>query len=115
MKESILLTKSKKFALDIIRLCNELKQSNKETVLIKQLIRSGTSIGANAREAFFAHSKADFIAKLHISLKECGETEYWLELLIESGIVEDTSILASCVELKRMLIASLNTAKNNIN
>ncbi len=64
---------------------------------------------------FYAHGKADFVAKLHISLKECSETEYWLELLIESGYYEDKTILDKCVEVKRILIASLNTAKESAN
>lgn len=111
MADSPLLTKSKAFALDIIRVCNEIKRSQKESILTNQLIRSGTSIGANIREAFYAHSKADFIAKLQIALKECSESEYWLELLIESGYYGDKSILDQCVEIKRILIASINTAK----
>ncbi len=115
MKENLLEIKSKSFALAIIKLCNELKQSKKETVLIKQLIRSGTSIGANIRESVYAHGKADFISKLHIALKECNETEYWLELLIESGYTDDKIILNNCIEIKKMLISSINTAKNNQN
>ena len=111
MADSPLLTKSKAFALDIIRVCNEIKRSQTESILTNQLIRSGTSIGANIREAFYAHSKADFIAKLQIALKECSESEYWLELLIESGYYGDKSILDQCVEIKRILIASINTAK----
>ena len=111
MADSPLLTKSKAFALDIIRVCNEIKRSQTESILTTQLIRSGTSIGANIREAFYAHSKADFIAKLQIALKECSESEYWLELLIESGYYGDKSILDQCVEIKRILIASINTAK----
>lgn len=86
---------------------------HKESVLTNQLIRSGTSIGANIREAFYAHGRADFISKLQIALKECSESEYWLELLIESGYYSDTSILDQCVEIKKLLIASVNTAKNN--
>ena len=82
-------------------------------MLSNQLIRSGTSVGANIREAFYAHSKADFIAKLQIALKECSESEYWLELLIESGYWNDTSILEQCREVKRILIASVNTAKSS--
>lgn len=112
MSESPLLVKSKVFALDIIRICNEIKRNKKESILTNQLVRSGTSIGANIREAFYAHGKADFIAKLQIALKECAESEYWLELLIESGYCEDKSILNRCIELKRILIASLNTAKD---
>ena len=83
MTNSMLLTKSKALALEVIRLCNEVKSSKKEAVLTNQLIRSGTSVGANIREAFYAHGKAYFIAKLQIALKECAESEYWLELLIE--------------------------------
>ena len=111
MTDSPLLAKSKAFALEIIRVCNEIKRSQRESILTNQLVRSGTSIGANIREAFYAHSKADFIAKLQIALKECSESEYWLELLIESGYYGDKSILDQCVEIKRILIASINTAK----
>ena len=82
-------------------------------MLTNQLIRSGTSIGANIREAFYAHGRADFIAKLQIALKECYESEYWLELLIESGYYHESEILERCIELKKLLIASLNTAKRN--
>ena len=113
MKDSPLLSNSKAFALEIIRVCNEIKRSQKESILTNQLVRSGTSIGANIREAFYAHSKADFIAKLQIALKECSESEYWLELIIESGYYNDTSILDKCVEIKKLLIASINTAKAN--
>ena len=109
---SPLLDKSKAFALDIIKVCNEIKSNKKESVLTNQLIRSGTSIGANIREAFYAHSRADFIAKLQIALKECSESEYWLELLIESGYYNDREILDNSIELKKMLIASINTAKS---
>ena len=112
MADSPLLTKSKAFALEIIRVCNEIKRNQKESILTNQLVRSGTSIGANIREAFYAHGKADFIAKLQIALKECAESEYWLELLIESGFYSDKSILDKCIEIKRILIASINTSKN---
>ena len=113
MVDSPLLIKSKAFALEIIRVCNEIKRTQKESILTNQLVRSGTSIGANIREAFYAHGKADFIAKLQIALKECSESEYWLELLIESGYYSDKSILEKCIEIKRILIASINTAKEN--
>ncbi len=113
MNNSPLLIKSKEFALQIIKVCNTVKQAKKETVLTNQLVRSGTSIGANIREAFYAHSKADFIAKLHIALKECSESEYWLELLLESGYYDDKSVLDKCIEIKKLLISSLNTAKQN--
>ncbi|MCQ2485301.1 MAG: four helix bundle protein [Clostridia bacterium] len=111
MADSLLITKSKSFALEIIKVCNIVKQSKKETVLTNQLIRSGTSVGANIREAFYGHGKADFIAKLQIALKECSESEYWIELLIESGYYDDTKILEMCIEVKKLLISSINTAK----
>ena len=110
---SPLIDKSKAFALQIIKVCNYIKKEKRESVLTNQLIRSGTSIGANIREAFYAHSRADFIAKLQIALKECSESEYWLELIIESYYYEDKSILEHCIELKRLLISSINTAKDN--
>ena len=112
MVDSPLLTQSKAFALEIIRVCNEIKRSQRESILTNQLVRSGTSIGANIREAFYAHSKADFIDKLQIALKECSESEYWLELLIESGYYGDKSILDRCIEIKKILISSINTSKN---
>lgn len=114
MPVSPLLTKSKAFALDIIKICNEVKSAKRESILTNQLVRSGTSIGANIREAFYGHSKADFVAKLQIALKECSESEYWLELLIESGYYSDNSILDKCIEVKKLLIASINTAKANM-
>lgn len=113
MQESLLMIKSKEFALQIIRVCNEIKNTKRESVLTSQLIRSGTSVGANIREAFYAHGKADFIAKLQIALKECSESEYWLELLFESGYYDEKDVLDLCIEVKRLLISSLNTAKNN--
>ena len=110
---SPLLSKSKSFALEIIKVCNEIKRSKRESILTNQLIRSGTSIGANIREAFYGHSRSDFIAKLQIALKECSESEYWLELLIESNYYSDTTVLEHCIEMKKLLISSLNTAKKN--
>ena len=115
MVDSPLLTKSKAFALEIIRICNEIKRSQKESILTNQLVRSGTSIGANIREAFYAHSKADFIAKLHIALKECSESEYWLELLYETnslGENEFRKFQIACIELRRMLVSTVTTLKN---
>lgn len=113
MHDSPLITKSKQFALLIIKVCNQIKTEKKETIITNQLIRSGTSVGANIREAFFAHSKADFIAKLQIALKECSESEYWIELLLESGYYDDKTLLEHCTEIKKILISSVNTAKNN--
>lgn len=114
MLESPLITKSKDFALQIIKVCNLIKQTKKETILTNQLIRSGTSIGANIREAFYGHGTADFIAKLQISLKECSESEYWIELLIESGYYDTDDILKNCIELKKLLISSINTSKKKL-
>ncbi len=113
MNDSPLMIKSKAFALTVISACKELRTAKCESALIHQFLRSGTSIGANIREAFYAHSKADFIAKLQIALKECSETEYWIELMTESGYCSDTEMLSKCIELKRILIASVNTAKKN--
>lgn len=114
MPDSPLLTKSKAFELDIIRICNEVKRTQHESIFTNQLVRAGTSIGANIREAFYGHSKADFVAKLQIALKECSESEYWLELLIESGYYSDRYILDKCIEVKKILVSSINTAKANM-
>ncbi len=113
MADSPLIIKSKEFALQIIKVCNYVKQTKKESVLTNQLIRSGTSVCANIREAFYGHGKADFIAKLQIALKECSESEYWIELLIESGYYKDKTLLNKSTEVKRILISSINTAKEN--
>ena len=113
MTESPLIIKSKEFALAVIKVCKELRNAKCESALINQFLRSGTSIGANVREAFYAHGKADFVAKLQIALKECSESEYWIELLIESGYFNEKELLNKCVEVKRILIASINTAKEN--
>ena len=112
MKENFLIELSKQFAVDTVNLCTEIKEHRKSNVLLNQLLRSGTSIGANIHEANYASSKADFINKFQIALKECSESEYWLELLIESGYYNDKSILDRCVEVKRILISSINTAKS---
>ena len=87
MADSPLLVKSKAFALEIIRVCNEIKRNQKESVLTNQLVRSGTSIGANIRESFYAHSKADFIAKLQIALKECSESEIGWNCSLRMAII----------------------------
>ena len=99
------------FALKIIKLCGN---TNGHYSLTNQLERSGTSIGANIHEANYAHSKADFIAKLQIALKECYETEYWLELFAKSGITESeeaSALRSQCGTIRRILIASIRTAK----
>ena len=115
-QNSILLDKSLQFAARIVKLNKYLTKEKKETVIAKQIIRSATSIGANANEAIYGQSKADFIAKLQISLKETAETEYWLRLLILSEYITDkegNSLLDDCLEIKRILISTLKTAKEN--
>ena len=115
-KDNPLLDKSLLFAARIVKLNKYLTKEKKETVISKQIIRSATSIGANANEAIYGQSKADFIAKLQISLKETAETEYWLRLLILSDYItekEGESLLADCLEIKKILISTLNTAKEN--
>ena len=112
MTESPLMIKSKELALEVIKACKELRISKCESALISQFLRSGTSVGANVREAQYAHGTADFIAKLQIALKECSETEYWIELLLESGYYSDNGVLDKCVEVKKILISSVNTAKS---
>ncbi len=111
MNDSPLMIKSKELALEVIKVCKELRISKCESALINQFLRSGTSVGANVREAQYAHGTADFIAKLQIALKECSETEYWIELLLESGYYSNKTILEKCVEVKKILISSINTAK----
>jgi len=111
-----LLDKSLRFAARIVKLYQYLIKEKKESIISKQIIRSGTSIGANANEAAYGVSQADFIAKMHIALKETAETEYWLKLLILSDYIErehGESMLNDCLEIKRILIASLKTAKQN--
>ena len=118
MRENLLIDKSIAFAARIIKLHKYLLKTQKETIISKQIVRSGTSIGANINEANYGQSKADFISKLHIALKEAAETEYWLRLLLASEYISEElgdSMLKDCLELKRILIASINTAKSNTN
>lgn len=114
MSDSILRDMSKDFAKKIVFLCREMKAERKETVLINQLLRSATSIGANIHEAQYAQSTKDFVSKLEIAQKECYETEYWLELLFETGSIEENKykpIKNDCGAIRRMLISSLKTIK----
>ena len=114
MENNPLLIKSLTFASRIVKLHKYLLKEKHEGIISKQIIRSVTSIGANANEAIYGISKADFIAKLQISLKETAETEYWLRLLILSEYItesEGNSLLTDCLEIKRILISTLNTAK----
>ena len=117
MKENLILDKSKAFALRVIRLYQYLCETKKEYILSKQVLRSGTSIGANAKEAAHAQSKADFYAKMYIAYKEANETEYWLELLHESGYIEKDafdSIYSDCKEIIKILAAITKTQKQSI-
>ncbi len=116
-KDNPIAEKSKAFAIRIIRLYQYMLSEKKEHVLSKQVLRSGTSIGANIREAISAQSKKDFIAKMQIALKEACETEYWLELLQDTGYVTENaggSLFADCHELYQMITAILKTAKVNM-
>ena len=117
MKESnLIVDKSMAFAVRIVKLYKYLKENKSEYVLSKQVLRSGTSIGANVKEATRAQSKADFNTKMHIAMKEAVETEYWIELLEKTEYLtkpQAESILSDCVELIKILIAITKTVKSN--
>ncbi len=111
-KENIIVTKSKAFALRIIKMYKYLTTEKKEYIMSKQILRSGTSIGANVKEAIRGQSKVDFYAKMNIALKEASETEYWLELLHESNYIEEKdflSIYPDCQELLKILMSITKT------
>lgn len=115
MRNDQLTIQSMDFAVLIINLVKDLKLKH-ESVISNQIGRSGTSIGANIREAQYAHGKADFIARLQIALKEANETGYWLELLFKTGYInkqEYKSLDSACTSIRIMLISSLNTSKKN--
>ena len=115
MRNDELSVQSMDFAVAIVRLVKELKAKH-ETVIANQIGRSGTSIGANIREAQYAHGTANFVAKLQIALKEANETGYWLELLLKTDYLsqqEYQSLEDMCRSLRVMLISSINTAKKN--
>lgn len=116
LKDNQLVSISKTFAVDIVNTCSDLKESKKVNVLVNQLLRSGTSIGANIHEANYAASRADFINKLQIALKECYETDYWLSLLHDTNNLDNNAyqnLFAQCSKLRKLLIASITTAKKN--
>ena len=116
MKENFLVNLSKQFAVDIVNLCTEIKANRKSNVLLNQVLRSGTSIGANIHEANYAASKADFINKFQIALKECYETDYWLGLFKDTHMIteeEYKDMFAKCSKIRKLLIASITTAKEN--
>ena len=116
MKDSVLKAKSKKFAVRIVNLYKYLSDEKKEYIMSKQILRCGTSIGANVHEACFGQSKKDFTSKMQIALKETSETEYWLGLLTETGYIgekESKSIMNDCTELAKILHSTVKTAKDN--
>ena len=117
MSENILKEKSFKFAVQIVKLYKYLTIEQKEFILSKQLLRSGTSIGANVREAEFGQSKPDFIHKLSIAQKEANETIYWLEIMKATDYLSDlqfVSINLEAIEILKIITASIKTAKNNL-
>ena len=112
--ENTLIELSKRFAVEIIGLCEEIKTRGKAIAVINQLLRSGTSVGANIHEANYASSKPDFINKFQIALKECYETDYWLGIFYDAKIInkdEYDCAITKCSKIRRMLISSINTAK----
>ncbi len=113
--KSPLLDRSLDFATQIVLFYEEFYKTKKDTTIAKQLLRSATSIGANINEAVYGNSKADFISKLHIALKETGESIYWLALLKRTNLFAYNfdELLLLAEEIRKMLIASLNTAKGN--
>ena len=114
LKDNLIENKSKKFAIRIVRLYQFLCEEKKEYVLSKQILRSGTSIGANVKEAIKGQSKADFISKMSISLKEASETEYWLEILHETNYLSEeqfNGVYMDCKELLKILTSIIKTSK----
>ena len=116
MKDSELRTRAKALALKVISVCDTVDSKKGRGVLINQIVRSATSIGANIHEANYASSKADFINKLQIALKECYETDYWLGLFKATNMItshEYDVLFAQCSKIRKLLIASITTAKSN--
>ena len=114
MAESILRIKSKEFAKSVVLLCRTLKENKVEYALTDQLLRCGTSVGTNIHESQYAQGTKDFISKFEIALKECNESEYWLELLFETNSLTETDFKgfhSKCIELRRMLVSSVTTLK----
>lgn len=114
--ENPILVKSKSFAIEIIKMVQYLRNEKKEYTLSDQILRSGTSIGANCREGIHAASKADFYNKLNVACKEAAETQYWLELLVETGYISKNSFTAlyeKCSELVAILVSITKTQKES--
>ena len=115
MKESELRTRAKTLALHVIAVCDDIEPRKGRGVLVNLIVRSVTSVGANIHEANYASSKADFINKFHIALKECAETEYWIEMLLGCNAINEAcgkTLLQECGVIRRMLAKSITTAKN---
>ena len=115
VKQSILHENALQFAADIVKFYENFLLLKKDNTIAKQLVRSATSVGANLNEAIYGNSKADFISKLHIALKECSESLYWLKLMdkVGYGLENLETLINECEEIKAMLIKSINTAKCN--
>ena len=115
MSNNILVDMSMDFAVNIVTLCDGIKGRSS---IVNQLLRSGTSIGANIHEANYGQSKSDFVSKLQIALKECYESEYWLALFSKTSIISGeiyTKLKNDCGKIRRLLIASINTTKERYN
>ena len=113
MTNNIIVDLSMDFSVSIVTLCDRIKG---KSAIVNQLLRSGTSIGANIHEANYASSRADFISKMQIALKECYETEYWLELFVKTNLIVEENykrLKNDCGKIRKLLIASINTAKSN--
>ena len=117
-RENTARYKSKKFAVRVVNMYKYLCEEKKEFILSKQVLRSGTSIGANLAEAECAMSKKDFLSKVYIALKECAETLYWLDLLYETNYIDQPqydSLYRDCEELKKMLMSTTKTTSSTLN
>ena len=113
MTNNIIVDLSMDFSIAMVNLCDSIKG---KSAIVNQLLRSGTSIGANIHEANYASSRADFIAKMQIALKECYETEYWLELFVKTNLIVEENykqLKNDCGKIRKLLISSINTAKSN--
>ena len=116
MKDNVILDKSMKFAIRIVKLCRYLQENKHEYIMSKQLIRCGTSVGANVHEAIYGQSRRDFLSKMYVSFKEATETEYWIMLLANTNYLSELqskSILDDCVEIKKILTSIIKTTKDN--
>lgn len=116
MKRNQLIDLSRQYAVIVVNVCSSIKERGKSNALVSQLLRCGTSIGANIHEANYASSKADFINKLQIALKECYETEYWIGVFKDTDMISEEEykeLYSGCSKIRIMLISSINTAKEN--